>query len=252
MDTKEKKGSKKRKREPKKAKKEAKPKKEVPAYVPLHVEFKDATEDKEWYIGGRHPVGVDEVGRGSWVGNVMAVAATVRTRGVLEKLVQWGIKDSKKMSKKELAAWYDRLMAMAPHDLEFSIGEQTHIQINENNILQATLTAMTLAVYGLNLPVETLDVRVDGSYVPAKFHENKACRSQAIVKGDDREPLISAASIVAKVTRDRQLAELAKQYPHYDWETNAGYHAPKHVAGLKKMGRSPLHREWPCTLVYPL
>lgn len=175
-----------------------------------------------------HPVcGVDEVGRGPWAGPVTAAAVILDPANIPA-----GLNDSKKLSKARREGLYTEIMASAM----VSIASASVQEIDQINILQATFLAMQRAVKSLDItPVFAL---IDGNKIPP----NLPCDAQAIVKGDARSLSISAASIVAKVTRDRLMCDLSATYPGYSWETNMGYGTKAHQEGLARLGITPHHR----------
>jgi ribonuclease HII len=171
--------------------------------------------------------GVDEAGRGPLAGPVVAAAV------ILDDLKPIaGLNDSKKLSEKRREKLYDEILAKA---LCCSIAEATVAEIDQLNILQATLLAMRRAVDGLRLkPVKVL---VDGNRLPVLD-----VRAEAIVQGDALVPSISAASILAKVCRDRMCAQLHAQYPQYGFDRHKGYGTAEHLQALAEHGPSPCHR----------
>ncbi|MFM8575919.1 MAG: ribonuclease HII [Limnohabitans sp.] len=171
--------------------------------------------------------GVDEAGRGPLAGPVVAAAV------ILDELQPIaGLQDSKKLSEKRREKLYDEILAKA---LCCSIAEASVEEIDGLNILQATLLAMRRAVDGLRLkPVKVL---VDGNRLPVLD-----VRAEAIVQGDARVPAISAASILAKVHRDRMCAQLHAQYPQYGFDRHKGYGTAEHLQALADHGPSPWHR----------
>jgi ribonuclease HII len=170
--------------------------------------------------------GVDEAGRGPWAGPV--VAAAVILRGV----VPAGLDDSKKLSAKRREALFEALQAS---DCLIGIGQASVAEIDRINILQATYLAMTRAVEALvEMPGHVL---VDGNRLP-----RWRWPATAIVGGDGSEPAISAASIIAKVTRDRIMAQLDGQHPGYGWASNQGYGVAAHAEALIRLGATPHHR----------
>ncbi|MBU2866614.1 ribonuclease HII [Pacificibacter marinus] len=171
--------------------------------------------------------GVDEVGRGPLAGPVVAAAVWLDPDNIPD-----GMNDSKKLTAKRREALYDQILAVA----DVSIASCSVEEIDEINILQASLRAMERAVAGLKIHADY--VLVDGNKIPAAFGVN----AEAIVKGDARSLSISAASIVAKTWRDRLMVDLAQQYPGYGWEKNAGYGTKLHMEGLAKFGVTPHHR----------
>lgn len=181
-------------------------------------------------------VGVDEAGRGPWAGPVVAGAVHIVNKGLNPELLAY-LDDSKKLSPK----LRDRLYALLLDEqkkgvLKFGIGLATAREVDEHNILQATFLAMKRAVDALEV-MPNLAI-VDGNQVPKSLK----CPVKAVVKGDAKSFSIAAASVVAKVYRDRLMGEVAQKYPFYAFEKNAGYGTPKHVEGLEKYGVCPEHR----------
>jgi ribonuclease HII len=170
--------------------------------------------------------GVDEAGRGPWAGPVVAAAVVLRGR------LPQGIDDSKKLS----AARREQLYAaLRDSDALIGIGQASVAEIDTFNILQATLLAMTRAVEAL--ASEPLEILVDGNRLP-----RWRWPARAIVGGDASVPAIAAASIIAKVTRDRLMAELHGQHPDYGWISNQGYGTAAHAAALTIHGPCLHHR----------
>lgn len=173
--------------------------------------------------------GVDEAGRGPLAGPVVAAAVILPAR--LPRGLSAGIDDSKKLAR-------ERREALFPGILEccaVGIGEASVAEIDRLNIFHAAMLAMQRAVSAL--PQAPAHVIVDGNHAP-KF----ACAATAVVEGDARCLSVAAASIVAKVTRDRFMIARAAEFPGYGWEKNMGYGTAEHLAGLKRLGRTPLHR----------
>jgi ribonuclease HII len=172
--------------------------------------------------------GVDEAGRGPLAGPVVAAAV------ILDEMYPIaGLNDSKKLTALRRERLYDEIRAKA---LCCSVAQASVEEIDRLNILQATLLAMRRAVEGLRLkPVKVL---VDGNRLPVLD-----MLAEAIVGGDALIPSISAASILAKVTRDRWCAELDQQYPQYGFATHKGYGTPVHLAALRAHGACPEHRK---------
>lgn len=170
--------------------------------------------------------GVDEAGRGPWAGPVVAAAVILRTQ------VPPGLNDSKKLSAARREALFEALQAS---DALIGVGQASVAEIDALNILQATHLAMTRAVEALPQPPG--HVLVDGNRLP-----RWAWPSTAIIGGDALEPAISAASIIAKVTRDRLMQALDAAFPAYGWASNQGYGTAAHAAALAKHGPSPHHR----------
>jgi ribonuclease HII len=164
-------------------------------------------------------VGVDEAGRGPLVGSVVAGAVILPNDFDLPELT-----DSKKLSEKKRETLY----ALITQQCQWAVGESSPQEIDEINILQATMLAMKRAVENLNIKYD--QVLVDGNRCP----ELENC--QSIIKGDLTEPVISAASIIAKVTRDRQMFALDEQYPEYGFAKHKGYGTKVHLQALAEFG----------------
>lgn len=182
--------------------------------------FADAAEDLT--------CGVDEVGRGPLAGPVVTAAVILDPSRPIK-----GLADSKKLTAKRREALYDEIVECA---LAYYIAEASVAEIDSLNILHATMLAMQRAVNGLPR-VPTLAL-IDGNRCPVL-----PMRSEAIIKGDDKVPAISAASILAKVTRDRQLVALHEEFPQYGFDVHAGYGTPRHLEALRTHGPSPHHRQ---------
>ncbi len=174
--------------------------------------------------------GVDEVGRGPLAGPVLAAAVVLPKR--LPRQLRAELDDSKKLS----AAKRDALYAGVTGCAVWAVGLADVEEIDRLNILRASLLAMSRAVDGLGMSVDC--ALVDGSQKPAL-----ACRVECLIGGDGLSLSVAAASVVAKVTRDRLMAEHAVQYPGYGWETNMGYGTREHCAALRRLGPTPLHRK---------
>lgn len=172
--------------------------------------------------------GVDEAGRGPLAGPVVAAAVILDDLNPIE-----GLADSKKLTALKRARLFDEIRAKA---LCCSIAEATVEEIDELNILQATMLAMRRAVEGLRL--KPAKVLVDGNRLPVLD-----VLAEAIVKGDSKVPAISAASILAKVHRDRWCEQIHTQYPEYGFDAHKGYGTAVHLAALKKHGPTPWHRQ---------
>lgn len=171
--------------------------------------------------------GVDEAGRGPLAGPVVAAAVILDELNPIH-----GLNDSKKLSAKRREALFDEIRARA---LCFAIAEASVQEIDEINILQATLLAMKRAVEALRLPPKL--VLVDGNRLPIL-----SIRSEAIVQGDALVPAISAASILAKVHRDRLCEAMHQLYPVYGFDQHKGYGTAQHMAALQAHGPADCHR----------
>jgi len=177
--------------------------------------------------------GIDEVGRGPLAGPVTATAVIVRDLSLPRRLARM-IDDSKKLTAEAREEIFARLQDCA--SVTISIGMASVEEIDRINILQATFLAMRRAVDGL--PVAPDIALVDGNQVPRQL----GCAVRTVVRGDALSLSIAAASIVAKVTRDRLMRELAGEHPVYGWERNAGYGTPEHRAAIDQYGPSQHHR----------
>lgn len=177
--------------------------------------------------GARDVAGVDEAGRGPLAGPVTAAAVVLDANALPS-----GINDSKKLGPTARARLLDEIMASA----RVSVAHASVEEIDRLNILHASLLAMERAVAGLGgTPCHVL---VDGNVVPGSL----GCDATALVKGDARSLSIAAASIIAKVTRDRIMEELAREFPGYGWARNAGYPTKAHREALADLGVTPHHR----------
>jgi ribonuclease HII len=172
--------------------------------------------------------GVDEVGRGPLAGDVVAAAVILDPQQPIA-----GLDDSKKLTEKKRDALFDEILEKAH---SYCISRATVEEIDRINILQASLLAMTRAVDGLDVTPE--HVWVDGNKIPAWSYP-----SESVVKGDSRVTAISAASILAKVTRDRELIALDAEYPGYGLAGHKGYPTKEHLAAIDKLGVTPIHRK---------
>ena len=172
-------------------------------------------------------IGVDEAGRGPLVGSVVAAAVILPPDFHL-----YGLTDSKKLSEKKRDSLYQQITEKC----DWSVAEASSIEIDQINILQATMLAMKRAIIDLQEEYSKyrgktiFNVMVDGNHCP------DIANCIAVVKGDLIEPTISAASIIAKVTRDRQMRELDSQYPQYGFAQHKGYGTQKHLLALSKYG----------------
>lgn len=177
--------------------------------------------------GLKRIAGVDEVGRGPLCGPVVAAAVWLDPAAIPK-----GLNDSKKLSGARREALYDAIMGAA----DVAIAEATVEEIDRLNILHASHLAMCRAVAGLLVRPD--HVLVDGNRIPPDLGVD----AEAIVKGDAKSASIAAASIVAKVWRDRLMVDLAQQHPGYGWERNAGYPTKDHLEALQNLGATPHHR----------
>lgn len=172
--------------------------------------------------------GIDEAGRGPLAGNVVA-AAVILPKG----LVIDGLDDSKKLSEKKREALFDIIQKEA---VSFSIAWATPREIDELNILGATMLAMHRAVDGLDIPA-------DFALIDGNTARGFSIPVKTIIKGDAKSPSVAAASILAKVTRDRQCLELDMKYPEYGFKKHKGYPTKDHMNKLREIGPCEEHRK---------
>lgn len=172
--------------------------------------------------------GVDEAGRGPLAGPVVAAAVILP-----QDFSLLGVNDSKKLSEKRRNELFDQIKETA---VAWSVGIVDHERIDRINILNAAKEAMRDAVSGLS-------VKPDHVLIDALILEGLDIPQTGIVKGDAKSVSVAAASIIAKVTRDRLMIEYAGQYPDYGFEKNKGYGTKEHYAGLDRVGACPIHRQ---------
>ena len=172
-------------------------------------------------------IGVDEVGRGPLAGPVISAAIILN-----KEIIPEGINDSKKLSKKKRIIINEQLIL---HH-SYAIGMATVEEIDKINILQASLLAMKRAILGLKIVPKS--ILVDGNKLPDLEY-----KMYPIVKGDSKSVSIAAASIIAKVYRDKLMEDLSIQYPGYYWEKNSGYGTKQHLLALNNLGVTPIHRK---------
>ena len=172
-------------------------------------------------------IGVDEVGRGPLAGPVISAAIILNKEKIPE-----GVNDSKKLSKKKREVINEELISQH----SFAIGIASVEEIDKINILQASLLAMKRAVLNLNIKPQT--ILVDGNKLPDLEYN-----MYPIIKGDSKSISIAAASIIAKVYRDKLMQDLSLQYPGYYWEKNSGYGTKQHLLALNNLGVTPIHRK---------
>ena len=172
--------------------------------------------------------GVDEVGRGSLIGPVYAAAVILK-----KKLDKKKLKDSKKLSKKNR----EILEKYIKKNSYWSVGSASLKEIEKMNILNASLLAMKRAI--IKLKKKPGEILIDGNKIPKIKNYNL----KYVVKGDQKIPEISAASIIAKVSRDRLITKMSKKYIKYSWNKNAGYGTKDHLSAIKKFGITKYHRK---------
>ncbi len=185
-------------------------------------------EKEAFSLGYTNICGVDEAGRGPLAGPVCAAAVILPRNHIIED-----VNDSKKLSEKKREILFDVINNQA---LSYSIAFATVEEIENLNILEATMLAMKRAVKGLNITPDF--VMVDGNKCP-----EIDIKCESIVKGDANSMSIAAASILAKVSRDRLCYEYAKQYPQYSFDKHKGYGTKLHIEMIRKYGPCPIHRK---------
>lgn len=180
-------------------------------------------------LGGRSQIlcGTDEAGRGPLAGPVVAAAVIFSDVDVI-----WRCQDSKKLSRRHRELLHDELTST----IKFGIGSCSHVEIDQLNILNASLEAMRRAI--ASLPISPDVVLVDGNKV---LHGPWVCH--AVIKGDARVRTIGAASIIAKVERDRRMTAAALEYPEYGFDRHFGYPTAAHIAAIEKFGPCEVHRK---------
>ena len=179
------------------------------------------------FYTGHRLAGVDEVGRGPLFGDVVAAAVILDPEHPID-----GLADSKRLTEKRRDLLFDQIRERA---LSWSIARASVEEIDRLNILHATMLAMQRAVEGLSVKPEY--ALIDGNRCPAL-----ACPCEPVIKGDAKVAAISAASILAKVTRDREMVELDSQYPEYGLAKHKGYPTAAHLQAIAQYGITPLHR----------
>ena len=184
--------------------------------------------ENEIYDSGLSPLcGVDEAGRGPLAGPVCAAAVILPRGAVIE-----GLNDSKKLSEKRREALYDEIVGRA---IAFGIAFASVEEIEEKNILEATFLAM-------NRAIEQLSVVPALALIDGNRSKGIVLPSRCVIGGDGKCADIAAASILAKVTRDRYMLEMAEKYPQYGFERHKGYGTAAHYAAIREFGPSPIHR----------
>lgn len=185
-------------------------------------------ENEQYQQGFKVVCGIDEAGRGPLAGPVYAAAVILKKGQTIE-----GVNDSKKLSEKKREALYNKIIDEC---LAYAIGVADEKEIDEINILQATFLAMKRAVDGLSVKPDC--ALVDGNQIPPLD-----CSVSTIIKGDSKSESIAAASILAKVERDRYMLEMAQKYPQYCFEKHKGYGTKLHYEMIEKHGICDIHRK---------
>lgn len=182
----------------------------------------------DWAERGRFVAGVDEVGRGPLAGPVVAAAVILDPNQPIE-----GLMDSKKITENRREVLAEEIKEKA---LAWAITRVDIDVIDDINILQASLRAMSISVADLEQQPDF--VMIDGNKIPSDL----GIDAEAVVKGDDRVPCISAASIIAKVARDKEMVEMDSQYPGYGFAKHKGYPTKVHMEALQELGVTDIHR----------
>ncbi|WP_419025923.1 ribonuclease HII [Emergencia sp.] len=186
--------------------------------------------------GFQYIAGVDEVGRGPLAGPVVAAAVVLP-----EEFNVLGVDDSKKLSEKKRNELFDQIIEQA---ICYGIGQKDHQVIDDVNILEATKLAMAEAIEAAEKMLQDkLGKEIDFVLFDAMKIEAVEKPQQSLIKGDSKSISIAAASIVAKVTRDRQMIDYHQQYPHYGFDSNKGYGTKTHYEGIEEHGITPIHRK---------
>ena len=200
-----------------------------------------SVEREHWEQGLTELVGVDEAGRGPLAGPVVA-AAVLFDRALCDAFPEElrGLNDSKQLSPEARERYHPLILQ---HAASYGIGIVSAAEIDRMNILQATMHAMTLAVEELTTRLALLGrtpelLLIDGNH----FRSPLTTPARTVVRGDARSPLIAAASVIAKVTRDRIMTELDQRYPEYGFAAHKGYGTAAHTAALERYGPTPEHR----------
>ncbi len=180
----------------------------------------------EAQIGGRI-AGLDEAGRGPWAGPVVAAAVILDPENI-----PFGLNDSKKLSARKR----EDLFMVICKTAHVGVGQASVMEIDTLNILEASMLAMRRAL-------AAIPIRADAALVDGNRDPGLGLPTKCLVKGDSRSFSIAAASIIAKVTRDKIMSDLAIDFPEYGWEQNAGYGVPKHQEALNLVGPTPHHRK---------
>jgi ribonuclease HII len=176
--------------------------------------------------------GIDEVGRGSWAGPVVAACVVFHTLKLPRSLTKH-IHDSKLLTEKRRLEVY-KTLATYEH-CSYAIAQASPQEIDQINIREATFLAMKRSF-------EEIDQQIDVTLIDGNASPKLPCKTVAIIRGDQISLTIAAASIIAKVYRDQLMTDLGEEFPHYGWDTNAGYGTKKHQDALKSHGVTPHHR----------
>lgn len=197
----------------------------------------------------QYTIGIDEAGRGPLAGPVSVAAVVIMSRHRLDRLLRsnlstgrfdlgFGLRDSKKLSGKKREEWFQWLKEKKKGELNFAVSLVGKKIIDKQGIVPAVKIGIRRCLNRLKLNPDQCRVLLDGSLKAPKIYRNQ----KTIIRGDETVPIITLASIVAKVTRDRKMLRLAKNFPNYQFEIHKGYGTRAHYRALRKNGLSPLHR----------
>lgn len=194
----------------------------------------------------KHIIGIDEVGRGPLAGPVAVGACLIsvsKIKNLLDEGFFKGIRDSKKLSEKKREEWLSKIKKLkAKGDLDYFVAFVGNKIIDKKGISQCIKTAIKISLKKLKAePSKTMVLLDGGLKAPEEFKNQKT-----IIKGDEKEPIISLASIVAKVARDRKMVEYSKKFPQYGFEIHKGYGTALHCQKIRENGLSELHRKSFC------
>lgn len=195
-------------------------------------------EKRLWKKGHKYIVGIDEAGRGPLAGPVVSGAVLILEKDFKEITKIKSVKDSKKLSEKKREEVYPNLISNPK--LKWGIGIVSEKVIDRINILEATKLSMIKAVEDLE---KKNNIKVDFLILDGKMKINLNINQESIIKADDKVFSVSAASIIAKVTRDRLMIEYDKKYPEYNFEKHKGYGTKEHLENIKKNGICKIHRK---------
>ena len=194
---------------------------------------------------GKYIIGIDEVGRGPLAGPMMvgAVACAISNDQFLTTNLQ-GIRDSKKLTKLQREKWSKKIWKEKEEsgNIKIAIVSVSHSTIDKYGIAQSAKLAVAKCLKILVKDGDEYEIMLDGSlYAPAKYKNQ-----QTIIKGDEKIPIISVASVIAKVYRDNMMKKMHEKYPQYGFDTHKGYGTVAHIAAIKKHGLSAIHRHSFC------
>lgn len=184
-------------------------------------------------------VGVDEAGRGPLAGPITVAALCVKGGKVSAKRLFKGVRDSKKFSEKQREKWFAKLKKLKKEGIiDYAAASSSAIVIDRHGIVGATKRALARAIKRVVANPENCEILLDGSLYAPRMYTNQ----KTFIRGDDRIPIIAAASIIAKVLRDRKMKRLSKKFPQYSFEIHKGYGTKLHYRKLNKHGFCVIHR----------